>query len=95
MCKTRRTDTQERAARELEDTYFDLNQGEYFAKQVGVRQAGRYVKTGRKLYQRARAAYEQEEFAKARDLGEAAREVVAALESLAQAAVRIPSPPKL
>lgn len=89
------SDTRERAARELEDTYFDLKQGEYFAKQSGDPYAGDYVKIGRRLYQSARAAYEQEEFAKARDLAEAAREVVDGLESLAQAAVRVPTPPKL
>ena len=91
----KRSDTRMRAARELEDTYFDLKQGEYFAAQTGERAANDYVKTGRRLYQAARAAYEEQAYARARDLGEAAREVVAGLESLAQAAVRIPTPPKL
>ena len=90
-----KSDTRERAARELEDTYFDLKRGEHFAKQSGDRYANDYVKTARKLYQQARAAYEQERFAESRDLGEAAREIVEGLESLAQAAVRIPTPPKL
>lgn len=90
-----RSDTRERAARELEATYFDLIQGEHFARQSGDANAKAYIRAGRRLYQSARAAYEQEEYAKARDLGEAAREVVAGLESLAQAAVRIPTPPKL
>ena len=88
-------DTQERAARELEDTYFDLMQGKHFARQSGAEYAMDYIAVGRKLYQSARAAYEQKEYAKARDLAEAAREIVAGLESLAQAAVRIPTPPKL
>ena len=90
-----REDTQERAARELENTYFDLMQGEHFARQSGDPHADEYVRIGRSLYQNARAAYEREEYAKARDLGEAAREIVAGLESLAQAAVRVPTPPRL
>lgn len=90
-----REDTQERAARELENTYFDLMQGEHFARQSGDPHADEYIGISRRLYQNARAAYEQEEYAKARDFGEAAREVVAGLESLAQAAVRVPTPPRL
>lgn len=90
-----REDTQERAARELQDTYFDLMQGEHFARQSGDSHAMEYISAGRTLYQSARAAYEQEAYAKARDLAEAAREIVAGLESLAQAAVRIPTPPRL
>lgn len=90
-----RDDTQERAARELENTYFDLMQGEHFARQSGDPYAQEYVLLSRRLYQNARTAYEQEAYAKARDLAEAAREVVAGLESLAQAAVRVPTPPKL
>jgi hypothetical protein len=91
----RREDTQERAARELENTYFDLMQGEHFAHQSGDPHSKEYIRVSRQLYQGARAAYEQEQYAKARDLGEAAREIVAGLERLAQAAVRIPTPPKL
>lgn len=91
----RNSDTQERAARELENTYFDLMQGEHFARQSGDPRSKEYIRTGRRLYQSARAAYEKEAYARARDLGEAAREIVAGLESLAQAAVRIPTPPKL
>jgi hypothetical protein len=90
-----RDDTQQRAARELEDTYFDLMQGDHFARQSGDPYAKKYIATGRKLYQSARVAYEQEAYAKARDLAEAAREIVAGLEGLAQATVRIPTPPKL
>jgi hypothetical protein len=88
-------DTQERAARNLEETYFDLQQGEYFAKQSGDLHADEYVRICRRLYQTARAAYEREQYARSRDLAEAAREVVGGLEGLAQAAVRIPTPPKL
>ena len=91
----RRSDTRERAARELEDTYFDLIRGEHFAQQSGDRYAKDYVKAARRIYQQARASYEQEQYAQARDLGEAAREIVDGLESLAQAAVRVPTPPKL
>jgi hypothetical protein len=90
-----REDTQERAARELENTYFDLMQGEHFARQSGDPHADEYIRISRRLYENARAAYEAEEYAKARDLGEAAREVVAGLEGLAQAAVRVPTPPRL
>jgi hypothetical protein len=88
-------DTQQRAARKLEDTYFDLKQGDHFADQSGDSHAAQYIRTGRRLYQAARAAYEQKQYAKSRHLAEAARELVAGLESLAQAAVRIPTPPKL
>ena len=88
-------DTQERVARVLEDTYFDLRQGEYFAKQSGDPYADQYVKNSRRLYQNARAAYERKQYARSRDLADAAREMVAGLEGLAQAAVRIPTPPKL
>lgn len=90
-----KSDTQERAARELEDTYFDLKRAEHFAKQSGDPFANDYVKAGRELYQQARATYEQEQYAQSRDLAEAAREIVDGLESLAQAAVRVPTPPRL
>ncbi len=90
-----RSDTRQRAARELEDTYFDLIQGKHFARQSGDPYANQYVRMGRRLYQLARASYEQEQYAQARDLAEAAREVVAGLEALAQAAVRVPTPPQL
>jgi hypothetical protein len=70
-------------------------QGEHFARQSGDPYAKKYIATGRKLYQSARVAYEQKAYAKARDLAEAAREIVAGLEGLAQATVRIPTPPKL
>jgi hypothetical protein len=88
-------DTQERSARELEGTYFDLMQGEHFARQSGDASGEEYVRVGRRLYQTARAAYERGEYAKAYDLAEAASEIVDGLEGLAQAAVRIPTPPKL
>lgn len=88
-------DTQERTARRLEDAYFDLKQGEHFAKQSGDPYASDYVKVSRRLYQMARSDYEKKEYARAYDLAEAASEVVAGLESLAQAAVRIPTPPTL
>lgn len=88
-------DTRERAARDLEQTYFDLQQGRYFAKQSGDSSANDYVRVGKRLYQLARNAYEAGEYAKSRDFASAARELVETLESLAHIAVRIPEPPRL
>jgi hypothetical protein len=85
----------ERTARELEQTYFRVRQGDYFAKQSGDPHALDYVRTSQRLYQQARAAYDAQEYRRSRHLGGAAEEVIAGLENLAQAAVRIPDPPKL
>jgi len=88
-------DDRERTARELEQTYFRVQQGDYFAEQSRDPQAGDYVRTAQRLYQQARAAYDAREYRRSRHMADAAREVIGGLENLAQAAVRIPEPPKL
>lgn len=96
--RDRNESTQEvmrRAARDLERTYFRIQQGDYFAQQSQESSAPEYVLTARRLYQLARAAYDARDYGRARDLAEASREVITALESLAQAAVPIPEPPRL
>jgi hypothetical protein len=85
----------ERTARELEQTYFRVQQGDYFARQSGDPHGRDYVRTAQRLYQQARAAYDAGEYRRSRGLADAAREVIGGLENLAQAAVRIPEPPKL
>jgi hypothetical protein len=85
----------ERTARDLEQTYFRVQQGDYFAKQSGDPRARDYVRTSQRLYQQARAAYDAQEYRRSRHFADAAEEVIAGLENLAQAAVRIPDPPKL
>jgi hypothetical protein len=88
-------DTQERAAKDLERAYFRVRQGDYFARMSTEGDSKAYVKTAQALYQKGRGAYEMKQYHKARRLAEAAREVIDALEDLAQAAVRIPDPPQL
>jgi hypothetical protein len=85
----------ERTAHELEQTYFRVTQGEYFARQSRDAHGNDYVRTAQRLYQQARAAYDAREYGRARHLADAAQEVIEGLENLAQAAVRIPEPPKL
>jgi hypothetical protein len=85
----------ERTARELEQTYFRVAQGDYFARQSRDAHGNDYVRTAQRLYQQARAAYDAREYRRARHLADAAQEVIEGLENLAQAAVRIPEPPKL
>jgi hypothetical protein len=84
-----------RTARELERTYFRITQGDYFAAQSRENNAREYVLTARRLYQQARAAYDASDYRHARRLAEAGQEIISALESLAQAAVAAPEPPRL
>jgi hypothetical protein len=88
-------DARRRTARDLEQTYFRVQQGDYFARQSQEKNASEYVRTARRLYQLARSAYDAKEYRRARDLAGASSEVINALEGLAQAAVPIPEPPKL
>jgi tetratricopeptide (TPR) repeat protein len=88
-------DDQEEAARRLERSYFRLQQGDYFAHLSGANDAAAYLKHARSLYQQARSAYDSKQYRKAEKLGEAAAEIIVALESLAQATVRVPEPPRL
>lgn len=88
-------DDQEKAARTLQRHYFRVQQADYFAKMSGEPDAALYVPRCRSLYQQARSAYDARHFDRARRLGDAASLVVKALENLAQAAVRVPDPPRL
>jgi len=88
-------DDQEDAARRLERSYFRIQQGDYFAQHSGEVDAAAFLIQARALYQQARSAYDQKQYGKAEKLGEAAAEIVSALESLAQATVRVPEPPRL
>ena len=81
--------------RELERSYFRIQQGDYFARQSQESDAHEYVLVARRLYQLARAAYDAGDYAGARGLSEASQKVIDGLESLAQAAVPIPEPPRL
>ena len=84
-----------RTARQLEQTYFRIQHGDYFAGQSQESNGSEYVLTARRLYQLARAAYVAEDYRRARTVAAASREVIDALESLARAAVPIPDPPRL
>jgi hypothetical protein len=83
-----------RTARELERTYFRVQQGDYFGRQSKESNAADYVRTARRLYQIARGAYDGGEYHRARRLADAARDIISGLEALAQAAVPIPEPPQ-
>ena len=91
----RESEAQRRTARDLERTYFRVQQGEYFGEQSGDPKAGEYVRLAQRLYQQGRSAYDGGTYWRARQLADAAREVVDSLEGLAQAAVRIPELPRL
>jgi hypothetical protein len=91
----RESEAQRRTARDLERTYFRVQQGEYFGEQSGDPMAAEYVRLARRLYQQGRSAYDGGTYWRARQLADAAREVVDGLEGLAQAAVRIPELPRL
>jgi len=88
-------DDRAKAARTLQRHYFRVQQAEYFAAMSGEPDAALYVPHCRSLYQQARSAYDARQFDRARRLGDAASLVVGALENLAQAAVRVPDPPRL
>ena len=88
-------DDREEAARDLQRDYFRVQQSEYFAKQSKRENAQDYVTLSRSLYQQARSAFDAGRFDGAENLSSAASYVVRALENLAQAAVRVPEPPRL
>ncbi len=87
--------SQREAALDLQRYYFRVRQAEYFAELSREPDAHLYVQHARSLYQQARRAYDAQQYRRAQKLGEAAGEIVSALEKLAQAAVRIPEPPRL
>lgn len=82
-------------AKRLERAYFRVQQGAYFAGLSGDKHASEYVPLARQFYQRARAAYDAQEYWRANKLASASSELVNVLENLAQAAVRRPEPPVL
>jgi hypothetical protein len=82
-------------ARALEKTYFRVKQGEYFSDKSQYAHGSELVQLSRRIYQQARSAYDHGDFAEARHLADASREVIGGLERLAQAAVPIPTPPSL
>ena len=88
-------ETRRLMARDLERTYFRLQEGGYFAGQAQERNAAQYVVTARRVYQLARAAYDERDYARVRLLSQAAREIISGLERLAQAAFGVPDPPRL
>jgi hypothetical protein len=90
----REPEAQRRTARDLERTYFRVQQGEYFGGQSGDPKAGEYVRLAQRLYQQGRSAYDSGKYWRARQIADAAREVIDSLEGLAQAAVRIPELPR-
>ena len=82
-------------ARDLERTYFRIQQGDYFARQSQGASGSQYVRAARRLYQVARAAYDDREYARVRLLSEASRDIIMAVERLAQAEMGVPDPPRL
>jgi hypothetical protein len=82
-------------ARHLERTYFRVTQADYYARISADPNGPGYVAAARRLYQAARREYDSGNYRRARRLARAAGELVDTLENLAQAAVRVPDPPKL
>ena len=88
-------DDRRETALALQRDYFRLQQADYFARQSGEKDAKQYVKRARAVYQQARRAFDAQTYEKAETLGDAASYIVRALENLAQAAIRVPEPPRL
>ncbi len=82
-------------ARDLERTYFRIQQGDYFGRQSQGASGTQYVRVARRLYQVARAAYDDREYGRVRLLSEASRDVIMGVERLAQAEMGVPEPPRL
>jgi hypothetical protein len=74
----------------LQGCYFRVRQADYFAEMSGDKNSEQYVTLARSLYQQARSAYDAREYQRAWLLGDASSVIVFALESIAQASVRIP-----
>ncbi len=81
------------AAEFLQHCYFRVLQAEFFAGMSGEKEAKQYVSYTRSLYQQARSAYDARQYDRAQMLGEASSLIVAALEHVAHASLRIPDPP--
>ena len=91
----RSEDTRHLMARDLERTYFRIQQGDYFVRQFPGASGPQFARLARRVYQLARAAYDEREYARVRLLSQASQDVVMALERLAQAEVGVPDPPRL
>ena len=70
-----------------------MQQADYFAGLSGEKDAKQYLTRSRSLYQQARSAYDSRQYDRAQLLGDAASNIVTALENLAHACLRIPDPP--
>jgi hypothetical protein len=81
------------AALQLQKCYFRVQQADYFAGLSGEKDAKQYLTRARSLYQQARSAYDSRQYDRAQLLGDAASNIVTALENLAHACLRIPDPP--
>ncbi len=81
------------AAEFLQHCYFRVLQAEYFAGMSGEKEGKQYVSYTRSLYQQARSAYDARQYDRAQMLGEASSLIVAALEHVAHASLRIADPP--
>lgn len=81
------------AAEFLQRCYFRVQQAGYFAELSGEKLANQYVTYTRSLYQQARSAYDAHQYDRAQMLGDASSMIVAALENIAHASLRIPDPP--
>lgn len=81
------------AALQLQKCYFRVQQADYFAGLSGEKDAKQYLTQARSLYQQARSAYDTRQYDRAQLLGDAASNIVTALENLAHACLRIPDPP--
>lgn len=94
---SRRKEDDERreTAKRLERAYFRVQQADYFAKLSEDKHASEYIGFSRQLYQRARTAYDAQEYHRANHLASASSELVSVLENFAQSAVRKPEPPEL
>ncbi|MGH9257791.1 MAG: hypothetical protein ACRD3C_24800 [Vicinamibacterales bacterium] len=88
-------ETRRLMARDLERTYFRIQQADYFSRQSQESSGPQYVWVARRLYQLGRAAYDEREYARVRLLSEACRNIIGALELLAQAVAGVPDPPRL
>lgn len=93
--KPDKDDNRDRTARDLTDSYFRVKQGDYYASQARQRWARALPPMAQHFYQLARREYDRGANTLARRYAEAARELISALEALAQAAVRVPEPPKM
>lgn len=88
-------DDRRKAALDLQRDYFRVQQADYFARQCKEKNAKAYVKHARRVYQLARRAFDAGHYDHSETLGDAAGYIVRALEYLAQAAIRVPEPPRL